>query len=39
MTRQRQDDRTEQVVLPMSDLRKALNYLSNHWTALTCGLT
>jgi transposase len=29
------DDRTEQVVLPKSDLRKALNYLSNHWTELT----
>jgi transposase len=29
------DDRTEQVVLPKSDLRKALNYLRNHWTELT----
>ena len=29
------DDRTEQVVLPKSDLRKALNYLGNHWTELT----
>lgn len=29
------DDRTEQVVLPKSDLRKALNYLANHWTELT----
>ena len=29
------DDRTEQVVLPKSDLRKALNYLDNHWTELT----
>ena len=29
------DDRTEQVVLPKSELRKALNYLSNHWTELT----
>ena len=26
------DERTEQVVLPKSDLRKALNYLRNHWT-------
>jgi hypothetical protein len=24
------DDRTKQVVLPKSDLRKALNYLRNH---------
>ena len=29
------DDRTEQVVLPKSDLRKALNYMGNHWTELT----
>jgi len=29
------DDRTEQVVLPKSDLRKACNYLRNHWTELT----
>ena len=29
------DDRTEQVVLPKSDLKKALNYLANHWTELT----
>lgn len=29
------DERTEQVVLPKSDLRKALNYLRNHWTELT----
>ena len=29
------DDRTEQVVLPKSELRKALNYLRNHWTELT----
>jgi transposase len=29
------DARTEQVVLPKSDLRKALNYLRNHWTELT----
>ncbi len=29
------DDRTEQVVLPKSDLRKALNYLRNHWAELT----
>ena len=29
------DDRTEQVVLPKSDLRKALNYARNHWTELT----
>ena len=29
------DDRTEQVVLPKSDLRKALNYTRNHWTELT----
>jgi transposase len=29
------DDRTEQVVLPKSDLRKAFNYLRNHWTELT----
>ena len=29
------DDRTEHVVLPKSDLRKALNYLGNHWTELT----
>ncbi len=29
------DDRTEQVVLPKSDLRKALNYLRNHWEELT----
>jgi hypothetical protein len=28
-------DRTEQVILPKSDLRKALNYLGNHWTELT----
>jgi len=29
------DDRTVQVVLPKSDLRKALNYTRNHWTELT----
>jgi transposase len=29
------DERTEQVVLPKSELRKALNYLRNHWTELT----
>jgi transposase len=29
------DERTEKVVLPKSDLRKALNYLKNHWTELT----
>lgn len=29
------DHRTEQVVLPKSDLRRALNYLRNHWTELT----
>jgi transposase len=29
------DDRTEQVVLPKSDLRKALNYVRNHWNELT----
>jgi hypothetical protein len=29
------DDRTEQVVLPKSDFRKALNYLRNHWPELT----
>ncbi len=29
------DERTQQVVLPKSDLRKALNYLRNHWTELT----
>jgi transposase len=29
------DQRKEQVVLPKSDLRKALNYLRNHWTELT----
>ncbi len=29
------DDRTEQVVLPKSDLRKALNYVRNHWDELT----
>jgi transposase len=29
------DDRIDQVVLPKSDLRKALNYLSNHWVELT----
>jgi hypothetical protein len=28
-------DRTQHVVLPKSELRKALNYLSNHWTELT----
>ena len=33
------DDRTEQVVLPKSDLRKALNYLRNHWVELTRYLT
>lgn len=27
-------DRTEQVVLPKSDLRQALNYLGNHWSEL-----
>lgn len=29
------DDRTEQVVLPKSELRKALNYTRNHWDELT----
>lgn len=29
------DDRTEQVVLPKSELRKALNYTRNHWQELT----
>lgn len=29
------DDRTAQVVLPKSELRKALNYERNHWTELT----
>ncbi len=29
------DDRTKQVILPKSDLRKALNYVRNHWTELT----
>jgi transposase len=29
------DQRTEQVVLPKSELRQALNYLRNHWTELT----
>jgi hypothetical protein len=29
------DDRTEQIVLPKSDLRKALNYTRNHWAELT----
>ena len=29
------DHRTEQVVLPKSELRQALNYLRNHWTELT----
>ena len=29
------DDRTEQVVLPKSDVRKALNYVRNHWKELT----
>jgi len=29
------DARTEQVVLPKSELRKALNYVRNHWTELT----
>ena len=29
------DTRTEQVVLPKSELRKALNYVRNHWTELT----
>jgi hypothetical protein len=28
-------DRVEQVVLPKSELRKALNYTKNHWTELT----
>jgi hypothetical protein len=28
-------DRTQHVVLPKSELRKALNYLSTHWTELT----
>jgi transposase len=28
------EDRTENVVLPKSDFRKALNYLRNHWTEL-----
>jgi transposase len=32
------DDRTEQVVLPKSDLRKALNYLRNHWRELRAYL-
>ena len=29
------DDRTTNVILPKSDMRKALNYLRNHWTELT----
>lgn len=29
------DNRAEQVVLPKSELRKALNYLRNHWSELT----
>jgi len=29
------DTRTEQVVLPKSELRKALNYVRNHWQELT----
>lgn len=29
------DERTQQVVLPKSNLRKALNYLRNHWIELT----
>ena len=29
------DDRTKQVVLPKSELRKALNYTGNHWQELT----
>jgi transposase len=29
------DHRTEQIVLPKSDLRKALNYTGNHWSELT----
>ena len=29
------DQRAEQVVLPKSELRQALNYLRNHWTELT----
>jgi transposase len=29
------DDRTAQVVLPKSELRKALNYTRNHWSELT----
>ena len=29
------DDRTQQVVLPKSDFRKALNYLRNHWAELS----
>lgn len=29
------DDRTEQVVLPKSEFRKALNYTRNHWCELT----
>ena len=29
------DDRTAQVVLPKSQLRKALNYTRNHWSELT----
>lgn len=29
------DQRTQQVVLPKSDLRKALNYMNNHWAELT----
>jgi hypothetical protein len=29
------DERTAQVVLPKSELRKALNYTRNHWTELT----
>ena len=29
------DSRTQQIVLPKSELRQALNYLRNHWTELT----
>ncbi len=29
------ESRTEQVVLPKSDFRKALNYVQNHWAELT----
>lgn len=33
------DDRTEQVVLPKNDLKKALNYLKNHWGESTRHLS